>query len=97
MKTFPFGSKLLIQVSTDLVQGQYYVLIPNLELKQISILSCDFTHIPITQFPRAQTPGTSTYFYTAFCLCRMELDARNLLVQVMWDDTELCSTTVELK
>jgi hypothetical protein len=97
MMTFPFDSKSHTQVSTDLIQIQYYVLISYLELKQVSVLSCDFTHIPIAQFPREQTPGSMRYYYAAYCQCRMQLDAQSLLVQVIWDDTELCSATVELK
>ncbi|KAH0556727.1 hypothetical protein GP486_005482 [Trichoglossum hirsutum] len=64
------------------------------ELTPIHTLNYDLKDLPIEQFRLRQRPGLPLPFYAASLSLTMNLDPRQLLVELRWKDTVLCSVTI---
>jgi len=65
------------------------------ELKEVSVLICDFTNIPLHEFARSKAPGSSGYYYMAHGKCRMELVDERLSIQVLWNERTMCNLQID--
>ena len=65
-----------------------------LELDVVHTLEYDLMDIPLKEFTRRQPPARSLPFYVASLSLTMQLDRRQLLVELRWKDTTLCGATI---
>jgi hypothetical protein len=96
MMIFLLHSRTHEKVSENFRRSKQCPLTYYQELREVFGLSCDFGHVPICDFLRAEHPGSGPDYYMADCKCRMELFGDSLSVHIIWDGVEMCSTEIKV-
>jgi hypothetical protein len=64
------------------------------ELKEICLLKCDLSTLPLHKFERATNPKTGQPYYIADIVCKMELSGSEVEIQILNHKTVLSKATI---
>jgi len=65
------------------------------ELKEVAVLNCDISSIPLEEIDTGVNPVTRRQYYTAYLKCEIKMRGTQLELKILWNDRVLCQSMIQ--